>query len=108
MLRKTVPELLHVSCVSWESVRRSSDWILPCAKSASATSWPEGNLARAPRSRVRTGSVDGSGNSILFDSRMVEGDKPCKGKPNEVSMNELEACGPEVGNPSKNVPHSIM
>ena len=107
ILRKMLPEWSHVSCVNCEVVRRSLDLIFPWAKSESATSWPEGKPARAPRRSVRTGRFDGSGGSSLLDKRMVDGDKPCMATLTDVSMKELDACGPEVGKPSKNVPHSI-
>src|ERR1051325_8598374 len=96
-----------MSRVNCESVRRSSDLIFPWAKSESATSWPDGKPARAPRRSVRTGRLDGSGASCLLDKRIVDGDKPCSATLTDVSMKELDACGPEVGKPSKNVPHSM-
>src|SRR5207245_7258034 len=109
MSRKTLPEGLYVSRVNCELVRRSSALITPCLNSASATSWPEGKPARAPRKSVRTGRLATSAeDSILLHKRSVGGNNPCKGAAIELSIYELDATGPEAGNPSKNRPHSIM
>src|SRR5438552_6380420 len=106
---KTLPEGLHVSRVNCELVRRSSALITPCLNSASATSWPEGKPARAPRKSVRTGRLTTSAeDSILLHKRSVGGNNPCKGAAIELSIYELDATGPEAGNPSKNRPHSMI